>query len=116
LSTLHNKQTTFTVLVARLITDLTRKGYLVTFGESYRPPETAKLYEDQGRGIQNSLHTKRLAIDLNLFLNGEYLTRTDEYKVAGELWEGYSIGDVRCSWGGRFQDGNHFSIEHNGVK
>ncbi|HGV6771546.1 TPA: M15 family metallopeptidase, partial [Escherichia coli] len=63
--------------------------------------------------IRNSLHTLRLAVDFNLFINGEYQTDTDAYRPLGEYWE--SIGGT---WGGRFSraDGNHFSLEHNGVK
>ncbi|ELR1854532.1 M15 family metallopeptidase, partial [Escherichia coli O22:H8] len=66
-----------------------------------------------GKGIRNSLHTLRLAVDFNLFINGEYQTDTDAYRPLGEYWE--SIGGT---WGGRFSraDGNHFSLEHNGVK
>ncbi|EOT8011848.1 TPA: M15 family metallopeptidase, partial [Escherichia coli] len=61
----------------------------------------------------NSLHTLRLAVDFNLFINGKYQADTDAYRPLGEYWE--SIGGT---WGGRFSraDGNHFSLEHNGVK
>jgi len=31
--------------------------------------------------------------------------------LLGEYWEG-----MGGSWGGRFSDGNHFSLTHNGVK
>ncbi|MGO3686517.1 MAG: M15 family metallopeptidase, partial [Proteus vulgaris] len=44
----------------------------------------------------------------------KYLTATSDYKELGEYWE--SLGG---SWGGRFKtrpDGNHFSLEHNGVR
>ncbi|MBB9356801.1 M15 family metallopeptidase, partial [Escherichia coli] len=66
-----------------------------------------------GKGIRNSLHTLRLAVDFNLFINGEYQADTDAYRPLGEYWE--SIGGT---WGGRFSraDGNHFSLEHNGMK
>ncbi|EIH4172001.1 M15 family metallopeptidase, partial [Escherichia coli] len=55
----------------------------------------------------------RLAVDFNLFINGKYQADTDAYRPLGEYWE--SIGGT---WGGRFSraDGNHFSLEHNGVK
>jgi hypothetical protein len=59
----------------------------------------------------NSLHKDRLAIDLNLFKNQDYLKSTEDYLPLGEYWE--SIGGA---WGGRFNDGNHFSLEHNGRK
>ncbi|MCX8311186.1 M15 family metallopeptidase, partial [Escherichia coli] len=88
-------------------------GYRLTFGEAYRTPEQAALNAKSGKGIRNSPHTLRLAVDFNLFINGKYQADTDAYRPLGEYWE--SIGGT---WGGRFSraDGNHFSLEHNGVK
>ncbi|HCB2900600.1 TPA: M15 family metallopeptidase [Proteus mirabilis] len=112
---LVDKQNTFTGMVAKLITFAQQKGYKLTFGEAYRTEEQAKLNAKKGSGISNSLHTQRLAVDFNLFdANGKYLTSTSDYKELGEYWE--SLGG---SWGGRFKtrpDGNHFSLEHNGVR
>lgn len=100
-------------MVAGLIQFAYQQGYSLSFGEAYRPPEVAERYALEGRGISNSLHTSRLAIDLNLFQKGKYLTKSEDYLPLGEYWE--SIGG---SWGGRFSkpDGNHFSLEHNGVR
>ncbi|WYW97583.1 M15 family metallopeptidase [Proteus vulgaris] len=112
---LVDKQNMFTGMVAKLITFAQQNGYKLTFGEAYRTPEQALLNEKKGSGISNSLHTQRLAVDFNLFdANGKYLTATSDYKELGEYWE--SLGG---SWGGRFKtrpDGNHFSLEHNGVR
>lgn len=108
------KQQLFVVMVANLIYWADEKGYCLTFGEAYRTPEQAALNAKKGSGISDSLHTQRLAIDLNLFVNGEYKTRTEDYMALGEYWE--SEGGT---WGGRFRnrpDGNHFSLEHNGVR
>ncbi|ELY2737449.1 M15 family metallopeptidase [Cronobacter dublinensis] len=112
--TLSEKQQLFTVMVASLIHWAEEKGYRLSFGEAYRTPEQAALNAKKGSGISNSLHTQRLAVDFNLFINGKYLTRTEDYRPLGEYWE--SLGG---SWGGRFKtnpDGNHFSLEHNGVR
>ncbi|HDR2889422.1 TPA: M15 family metallopeptidase [Enterobacter asburiae] len=112
--TLSEKQQLFTVLIAQLIIFAQDKGMRLTFGEAYRTPEQAALNAKSGKGISNSLHSQRLAVDFNLFVNGEYKTRTEDYRVLGEYWE--SLGG---SWGGRFKtnpDGNHFSLEHNGVR
>lgn len=110
---LSEKQQLFTVMTADLIHWAQAHGYRLTFGEAYRTPEQAALNAKTGKGISNSLHTLRLAVDFNLFINGEYQTDTDAYRPLGEYWE--SIGGT---WGGRFSraDGNHFSLEHNGVK
>ncbi|HGE6735865.1 M15 family metallopeptidase [Serratia marcescens] len=112
--TLSEKQQLFTKLIAQLILWADEKGYRLTFGEAYRTPEQAALNAKNGSGIRNSLHTKRLAVDLNLFINGQYQTNSAAYLPLGEYWE--SIGG---SWGGRFRDrpdGNHFSLEHEGVR
>lgn len=108
---LSEKQALFTVMIAQLIYWADEQGYRLTFGEAYRTPEQAAINAKNGKGIKNSLHTQRLAVDFNLFINGEYRPDTTSYKPLGEFWE--SIGGT---WGGRFNDGNHFSLEHNGVK
>lgn len=92
-------------------------GYEITLGEAWRPRATAEYYAKKGIGIKNSLHTKRLAIDINLFKNGKYLTSTKAYTKLGEWWE--KQGEkykVVTAWGGRFKDGGHFSLSHKGVK
>lgn len=113
---LIQKQKAFPILLCRLIEHASKEGYEVTLGEAWRPPEMARIYAEKGKGIPNSLHAIRLAIDINLFRDGDFLTRTDDYGLVGEFWESLSSPDCRCIWGGRFQDGNHFSIEHNGVR
>ncbi|WP_318365980.1 M15 family metallopeptidase [Enterobacter sp.] len=112
--TLGEKQQLFVVMIAQLINWAQDRGYRLTFGEAYRTPEQAALNARKGSGISNSLHTQRLAVDFNLFINGVYQTKTENYLPLGEYWE--SIGGA---WGGRFKsnpDGNHFSLEHNGVR
>ncbi|CRY22492.1 MULTISPECIES: M15 family metallopeptidase [Yersinia] len=112
--TLSEKQAVFTLMIAQLINWAGNHNYRLTFGEAWRTPEQAALNAKNGKGIANSLHTQRLAVDFNLFINGQYQTSTEAYKPLGEYWE--SIGGT---WGGRFKsnpDGNHFSLEHNGVK
>lgn len=111
--TLSEKQQLFAVKIAQLILWAGDHGYRLTFGEAYRTPEQAALNAKKGSGITNSLHTQRLAVDFNLFIGGQYQTDSAAYLPLGEYWE--SIGGA---WGGRFSkpDGNHFSLEHNGVR
>jgi len=110
---LSEKQIRFTQLIGQLIHYATSMEYGLTFAEAYRSPETAAIYAKQGKGIKNSLHTKRLAVDFNLFKDGKYLTDSKDYLLLGAYWESL---DPLCRWGGRFNDGNHFSMEHEGVK
>lgn len=109
--TLRQKQSRFVKLVGLLIEWAYQQGYELTFGEAFRTPEQAALNAKSGKGIANSLHTQRLAIDLMLFKDGKYLTATPDYKALGEYWESLAPD---CAWGGRFNDGNHFSIRHGG--
>lgn len=110
--TLREKQSKFVKLVARLIDRATDLGYELTFAEAYRTPEQAALNAASGAGIKNSLHTQRLAIDLNLFKDGVFLSSGDAHRPLGEYWESLSTPDYTCCWGGRFKDGNHYSISH----
>lgn len=92
----------------------------LTFGECYRTPEQAALNAKNGSGISNSLHTKRLAIDLMLFKDGVWMEKSEDFRALGEWWEAQSEPEkgIVCAWGGRFPkpDGNHFSLAHNGVR
>ena len=110
--TLSQKQRRFTRMVGDLIQQAHKMGYEITFGDAFRDPRLhGQLGEKQGYGHAKSCHKLRLAIDLNLWKQGAYLTRTEDYTELGTWWE--SVGG---SWGGRFQDGNHFSLEHEGMR
>jgi len=115
--TLLEKQQTFVILIGRLIDYCYREnGWKLTFGETYRTPEQSALNAKTGKGIANSLHTQRLAVDFNLFKDGTLCKLSEDFKELGEYWENLSTPEAKCCWGGRFKDGNHFSIEHNGIK
>jgi hypothetical protein len=99
--TLREKQSKFVIMVAKLILFAYDKGYELTFGDAFAIS-----------GHKNfSNHYIRLAIDLNLFKNGIWLKTSEDHLELGEYWE--SIGGT---WGGRFNDGNHYSLEHMGAK
>lgn len=110
---LVEKQQLFAKLVARLIDKAVDLGFDVTFGETWRPPEWAEIMAQRGKGIRRSLHVDRLAVDLNLFRDGTYLVSTDAHRPLGEWWEKQH---PLCAWGGRFGDGNHYSLTHGGRK
>lgn len=113
---LIEKQKAFSLFVSRLIQQAHVFGYEVTLGEVWRAPATAAANEKNGKGISNSLHCLKLAIDLNLFYADRFLIKTPDYEHLGLWWEQQSTSEIRCCWGGHFGDGNHFSIEHNGVR
>lgn len=112
--TLGQKQRLFTKLVAQLIQYAYAQGYELTLGDAYRDP---RVHGDVGvkksYSSANSVHKQRLAIDLNLFKDGQYLTTTEAHKPLGQFWK--SLHPL-CRWGGDFStpDGNHYSMTHEG--
>jgi len=109
---LGSKQRRFTKMIGLLIEYAYQNGYELTFGDAYRDPRLhGQVGEKKGYGAVASLHKQRLAVDFNLFRDGKFLQQTDDHKPLGEYWE--SLGG---SWGGRFNDGNHYSLEHEGRK
>lgn len=114
--TLGIRQRRFLPMVAKLIEFAYAQGYELSAGECYRTPEQAALNAQHGSGIANSLHTLRLAVDLQLFKDGVYLTDSSAYKSLGEFWKTL---DPDCAWGGDFvtrPDGNHFSLSWGGIR
>lgn len=110
--TLREKQSKFALAIAGLITKAFEMGYEVTLGDAYRDPRLhGAVGEKKGYGHSKSCHKLRLAIDLNLFKDGKFLTTTEGHRELGEWWE--SQGGT---WGGRFNDANHYSFEHEGMK
>ena len=110
--TLGEKQRKFSKMVGQLLLKAYEMGYEVTLGDAYRDPRVhGKMGQKKGYSHPSSNHKQRLAIDLNLFRNGKYLAATEDHRPLGEWWE--SIGGT---WGGRFNDGNHYSLEHGGIK
>jgi len=109
--TLGQAQRRFARMVARLIDQAHVLGFEVTLGDAYRDPRAfGAMGERKAYGESHSAHKQRLAIDLNLFRRGKYLTATEDHQPLGEWWE--SQGGT---WGGRFNDGNHYSIKFNGI-
>jgi hypothetical protein len=112
---LGRKQEIFSRCLAQLLVFAHSRGYEVRVGEVERSREEAER-----KGFADSNHTRRLAADLHLFRSGAYLAETDDHLELGAFWESLSgewDGElVECCWGGHFSDGNHYSVEHQGVK
>lgn len=85
------------------------KGFVVTGGELYRTEDQQRIYYETGRSrTMSSRHRKRLAIDLNFFLEGHLSMDKDTLQILGDFWE--SLND-RNRWGGNwtsFVDTTHF--------
>lgn len=112
--TLGQKQRLFSKLIAELILWAYEQGYEISCGDFFRSPRVfGELGVRKGYGKASSNHKLKLAADLNLFRNGKYLSSTESHRALGEKWE--SMHPL-CRWGGRFNDGNHYSLEHAGRK
>ena len=106
--TLGEAQRIFARRIPRLIDYIFDNGYECTLGDAYRSPRAFGGQGEEGPyGRPRSAHKNRLAIDLNLFLDGEYLSTTEAHRPFGEYW--VSIDPENHVWGGDFQDGNHYS-------
>lgn len=110
--TLGSKQKKFALMLAHLVVWAFENGFEVTYGDAFRDPRAfGKVGIRDGYGRANSLHKMRLAVDLNLFKNGKYLTKTSDHLILGTKWE-----EMGGDWGGRFDDGNHYSYGHQGLR
>lgn len=111
---LRKQQSEFALLVSKLIGYIYEKGYECTLGDAYRDPRLhGNMGTKLGYGHPKSAHKVRLAIDLNLFKDGKFLEGSDAHKEIGEWWEQQH---PLARWGGRFNDGNHYSFEYEGIK
>ena len=116
--TLRQKQSVFVLMVSDLIRFAYENGYELTFGDAWAfnlwpvrnlllpilPKKWVTAFKARMHK-KGSFHYKRLAIDLNAFKDGDYLTTTEAHHPLGEYWE--SLGGT---WGGRWNDGNHYSL------
>ena len=109
--TLGQKQRRFTKMLQVLLERAHDMGYELTVGDAFRDPRVFGIHGDKKAGSYSaaySNHKLRLAIDLNLFKDGEYLTTDEAHAPLKDFWE--SIGGGKRIPG----DSNHYSLEHEG--
>ncbi len=98
--TLGQHQEIFAQHVSALIEKAADLGFGVRLGEVLRTPEQQKLYFASGASkTMASQHLKKLAIDLNLIVNGRLAT-AKEIAPLGRWWEGL---DPLNRWGGSWR-------------
>lgn len=144
MSQLRQLQWEFLLCLAKLINKVEELGYTAAGGELKRSDEQAEinamgednrkklaglavehgfpqfaealLNNGKANGIRLTEHGNKLALDLDLFINGEYQGTSEAHRPLGEYWK--TLHPL-ARWGGDFQprpDGNHYSFEYNGVK
>jgi len=109
---LGKKQELFARLYAQHVTWLYEQGYRCRLGDVFASTGHRK----------GSNHYIKLAGDINLFKDGQFLTETMDHQESGEKWESRH---KLCRWGGNWDkddhpgepgedDGNHYSLIHKG--
>lgn len=111
---LGKQQELFMRLLPSLINKAHELGFEIRGGDLFRDP---RLHGDfgtsKGYGKARSCHKLKLAIDLNLMRDDTLVTSTSGHRELGEWWEQQH---PLCRWGGRFGDGNHYSLERSGSR
>ena len=102
--TLLEKQFKFTNAISFLIRYAFENGYFLTFGDCYRDKRCPY-------GHPQSNHRKRLAVDFNLFIDGEYIQDSDHpaWEELHKEWK--RLGGAKMIAG----DANHFSFKYAGI-
>jgi len=123
--TLREKQSVFAHNIAKLIEFAYKNGYEITLGEAYRTKSMQLLYfmgyklmvfcgslklvkTKHLSKTMKSKHLIRLAIDINLFKDGKYLTDKESFKPLAEYWKSLDEKN-KCGyyWGWDF---GHFQM------
>lgn len=111
---LGSKQKVFTKNVVKLIDFAHSLGFDITLGEATRRQMVQDHYLKTGKStVKYSQHQKKLAIDLNFFYSGKYITGDNAkgiLQVVGDYWESLHDDNV---WGGNwktFVDTPHFEM------
>lgn len=141
MSTLGQKQEKFSTNLGKLLIFANGNGLGIRMGECFRTDEQALIYaltnpkkvllvnalkglgftelaaainNNTGTGIVKTLHGLKLAVDLNVFRNGDWAEKFD-YMMLARYWKTL---DPENRWGGDFSKADiyHFSIEHEGIK
>ena len=99
MSGLGDARRRFTYMFSMLLNRMLEAGYGPMIGK------------DGLKHMEGSLHYEGLAQDIDLTKDGVYLDKTEDHRQFGEYWE--SLGGA---WGGRFKDGNHYSLAYGGRK
>jgi len=88
-ASLRTKQVMFLKNVAKLIEyGNSLPGYELTGGELLRTPEQQAIYIAKGlTKTKYSKHQDKLAIDLNVFVNGKYMTDKETFKPLADYWK-----------------------------
>ena len=115
-------QVEFTKTMAYFQVWCVEHGYDIIEAEAFRTKEQAQIYKEQGKGVLNSVHCKKLARDMLLYKDRTISYKIEDYRAMGEKWKRMH---PLARWGGDFKKRNkksvgrdpyHFSFEYRGVQ
>jgi hypothetical protein len=117
---LGEKQELFSENLAKLILFTnSHPGWKIRLGEglvrdTYERCQAQTATKLKSLHLKNGGHFKSIAIDLNLFIDGQWISNgsNSAWNVLGDYWK--SLHGLN-RWGGDFQDANHFSMIDGGV-
>ena len=117
--TLGEARCKFSVCVAYLLLRMNETpGYRAAYAEGLDRRTSKDPTSDH---LAGGLHDIGLGQDIDLYrlVNGEWTwcTETSDHEQFGLYWEDLGEkNELPLRWGGRWQDGNHYSHEWRGVK
>lgn len=97
--TIREKRVEFTRMQAELVLWAAEQGYELAIKYAYRCPECPT-------GKKNSLHKEGLAIDFDLYIDGEYQTKSEAHIPIHRKWAEMGGNPMIPA------DGNHYSFPH----
>jgi peptidoglycan L-alanyl-D-glutamate endopeptidase CwlK len=115
-------QNTFSANLSALINAIHVSGMTCSMGECYRTSEQQEIYIKQGKSkTNNSMHCLRLAVDINIFINGQLIAEAEKLAALGKYWRDLH---PQNRWGGdwnkngntkdeKFVDFFHFEMQPN---
>lgn len=107
--TLSERQRIFMHNLGKLIIFAYENGIELTGGELWRPVEMQEIYFEKGLSkTMKGKHLIKLAIDLNVFIDGIYRTDAEAHKPLAEYWKSLHPENT-CGyfWGWDF---NHYQM------
>lgn len=117
MSALLERQWLFTACLGKLLVWIHQQGWAVTMAEGYIGDSINKYSEDTPH-LRTGNHFKRLAQDLNLFVDGQLIRDSGHpaWQAIGAYWK--SLAPGLSAWGGDFTrpDANHVSIEYQNIR
>jgi len=103
--------------MAHLIKEAEKAGIRFLVYTFYRTQkEQDQKVAERRSQVKFSQHQDWLAIDIVLLGEKDDTAIWNDhpnYHLLGEIWKAYH---PLCRWGGRFEDGNHYSLERDGIK